>query len=770
METKNKQEPNLKIEIYSVMKKRLLLLMVLAGSCFVQNASANNSVWQKTEGRVPTTGTQVIVPDKLSAYALNDTYLKNYLFSLNDNPNANQQIELPTPDGGFRTFVIWKAHTMSAGLEAKYPNIRTFTAYALDNPRVVAKLDYTLKGFHAMVMDGANTFFIDPYSNVNDGYYMSYYKHDFVKPVHQRMACEFKDNDLVSVTEQLEEMNLDNETDLPALDLKVINGTQHRTYRLALACTYEYSVAVDGPTPTVAGVLSAMVTSVNRVTGVYELEMAITLELVANTDDLIWITNSDPYSNGNGSTMLGQNQTQCTNIIGSANYDIGHVFSTGGGGIASLGSICGSNKGQGVTGSANPVGDPFDIDYVAHEIGHQFGGPHTFNSPEGSCSGNRSGSNAYEPGSGTTIMAYAGICDADDLQPHSDAYFHANSLQRIYNEITKTSKTNCPVKVTTGNAAPGLPSFMATYSIPISTPFELEAPLAIDSLVADTLLTYCWEEWDRSSSALTWVNTSATGPIFRSFLPTESRWRVFPTIQKVVTNVSSYLGEKLPTVARSLTFRLTARGVYNGLGVTNFSDDSVKLTVVNTGAGFAVTAPNTNVTWLGGTQETVTWNVVNTDQAPINATNVNIYLSVDGGYTYPHVVATNVPNTGSANITVPNVPNTTLARIKVKGAGNVFFDISNVNFRIDFNPNSVAAVAAESANIKVFPVPAKDVLNLSATEAMKVTIYNTVGQSVYTGVLAQDMQVNVKDWAKGMYYIHFTTEAGKRFSKTVAIQ
>jgi hypothetical protein len=760
------------------MKKRLLLLMVLAGTCFPRLANANNSVWQQMDGTVPAKGTQVIKPTRLAAYALNDTYLKGYLFSLTDDANAGQQIELPTPDGGMRTFVIWKAHTMSAGLEAKYPHIRTFTAYALDNPRVVAKLDYTLKGFHAMVMDGANTFFIDPYSNMNDGFYMSYYKHDFVKPVHERMSCEYRDNDLVSIDEEMEQMHMDNDNPLPHLDYKVLNGKDHRTYRLALACTYEYSVAVDGPGPTVAGVLSAMVTSVNRVTGLYELEMAITLELVANTDDLIWITNSSAtYSNNNGSTMLGQNQTRVTAVIGSANYDLGHVFSTGGGGIASLGCICSSNKAQGVTGSTNPVGDSYDIDYVAHEMGHQFGGPHTFNNNTlGSCSGNRSGSNAYEPGSGSTIMAYAGICDADDLQQHSDAYFHANSLQRIYNEITKTSKTNCPVKVNTGNAPSGIPSFSTSYNIPILTPFELQAPAAIDSAATDTLTTYCWEEWDRSSGGLTWAATSATGPIFRSFNPSKSRWRVFPTIQKVITNVNSYVGEKLPTVARTLVFKLTTRAVYQGYGVTNFSDDSIKLNVINTTTGFAVTSPNTNVTWQGGSAQTVTWDVSQTSAAPISCANVNIYLSVDGGYTYPYIVTTNVPNSGTANITVPNVPNTTLARIKVKGAGNVFFDIGNMNFKVDFNPslppapNGVQQVAAQEPVIKVFPVPAKEVLNISTDATMNVSIYNTIGQSVYTGTLQADLHVNVKDWAKGIYYLHFTSETGKRFTKTVAIQ
>lgn len=635
-----------------------------------------------------------------------------------------------------------------------------------------------------MVYDGANTYFIDPYSNVNDGFYMSYYKRDYVKPLNQRMVCESDDAQaeeeaIMSSVAENEQMQVGTPSApvLPGINYKVLNGNEHRTYRLAMACTYEYSVAVDGPTPTVAGVLSAIVTSVNRVVGVYELEMAITLELVANTDDLIWITSGDPYNNSNGSSMLSVNNTQCNNIIGSANYDIGHVFSTGGGGIASLGSICGNGKGQGVTGSPNPQGDPFDIDYVAHEMGHQFGGPHTFNSPTGSCSGNRSGSNAYEPGSGSTIMAYAGICGSDNLQAHSDAYFHANSLQRIYNTITQSSKNNCPVKVLTGNASPGLAPFTATYSIPISTPFELQAPQAVDSLATDTLMTYCWEQWDRSSSSLTWTNSMATGPIFRSFLPTESRWRVFPAIQKVVTNVSSYLGEKLPTSARTLTFRLTSRGVYNGLGVTHFSDDSIKLNVINTTTPFVVTIPNTNVTWLGGSTQTVTWDVSQTNAAPISCANVDIYLSVDGGYTYPYIVAAGMTNNGSASVTIPNVANTTTARIKVKGAGNVFFDISNMNFKIDndpslppANPNSVQQVAAQDPSIKVFPVPAQDVLNISSDEAMSVSIYNVVGQSVYTGNLQSDMQVNIKDWAKGVYYIHFVSEGGKRYSKTVVVQ
>jgi hypothetical protein len=759
--------------------KRTFLLLLLSASCFCTlNARAYNRIWQQLEpGKVPFKGEQQIFPSKFIPFAVDDSYLKDYLFSLNDDANSGQSIELPMPDGSFRTFIIWQSHLMAEGLAAKYPGIRTFTAYAADNQRVVAKLDYTHKGFHAMVLNGEDTWFIDPHSNVNDGFYICYYKKDFEKPLNQRMACELRDEEASSPAEH-EALNMQDKNELPKANFKVLNGATRRTYMLALACTYEYAVFVDGPTPTLNGVLSAMVTSVNRVDGVYETELSVSFQLVANNDTLIHLTSADPYTNGNTNSMIGQNQTVVTARIGASNYDIGHVFGTNSGGLAGLGVICDNGqKARGVTGSAAPVGDPFDIDYVAHEMGHQFNGSHTFNTSLGSCSGNRSGSNAYEPGSGSTIMAYAGICGTDNLQNNSHAYFHARSLQTIYNEI---ASTNCATLTPTGNAPLGLPTLSASYSIPYLTPFELQAPAAIDSAVADTLRTYCWEEYDLSSGALTWAATTTTGPIFRSFPPTESRLRVFPTPFRLVNNVNSYLGEKLPADARTLEFKLTARSIYQGLGTTHFSDDSIVLNVVNTGSPFSVTAPNTAVTWTGGSTQTVSWNVSNTTNAPISCANVNIYLSVDGGYNYPYLVVANVPNSGTASVTVPNVPTTSQARIKVKGAGNVFFDISNVNFTINYDNNIPPAqpigvqqvVAQQTEEVKIFPVPANDVLNISkeSEEKMSLSVYNAIGQAVYSGSVYSEIKLDVKDWAKGVYYIHLSSESGKRISRAIAIQ
>src|SRR5690606_22782836 len=180
--------------------------------------------------------------------------------------------------------------------------------------------------------------------------------------------------------------------------------------------------------PTKLNVLSAMVTTINRVNGIYEKELSVSLELIGDNDTLIYLNGStDPFdANNNGGALLGQNQTNTNTVIGAANYDIGHIFSTDGGGIAFLGCVCANNqKARGVTGSPSPVGDPFDVDYVAHEMGHQFGANHSFNA----CSGTESQQNAFEPGSGSTIMAYAGICGpVNNLQANSHDYFHITSL------------------------------------------------------------------------------------------------------------------------------------------------------------------------------------------------------------------------------------------------------------------------------------------------------------------------------------------------------
>jgi hypothetical protein len=593
-------------------KKFTLLLIAVISVCSTLHAQQH---WQPIHpDLVQSQGKRYIFPDRAKAFVLNTAALKVLLLSLKENAKEGRSLSLPGPDGNFRDFKVWQSTMMEPALAAKYPEIKTFTATAMDNSQVTAKIDISPAGFHAMIFDGEQTYFIDPFSDIEDGNYLCYYKKD----------CRRGASPSCSVLNAAQELIPD---DVQAPTANRLNGLQRRNYRLALACTYEYATAVGGAVPTKASVLAQMVLIMNRVNGVYEREFAATMTLVANTDTLIYLTSTDPYTNSNGSTMLGQNITTLSARIGNANFDIGHVFSTGGGGVAYLAALCNNSiKAGGVTGMGSPFGDPFAIDYVAHEIGHQFGSDHTFNSSAGACSGNTASALAFEPGSGSTIMAYAGICDNDDLQPNSDAYFHAASLRVINSFITNAATGgSCPVISAATNVPNSYPDFTQSYSIPLWTPFELTAPAVTDA-TADTL-TYCWEEWDLGGVGQAWNANNNVMPFFRSFNPAVSPTRVFPTMNNILAGINSYKGERLPTAARTLKFVLTTRDIFQGWGCFNssFDTDTVTLNAVATGDTFRVTSQPAATTWSTGSTQTITWNVAGTAAAPVNAANVNIY-------------------------------------------------------------------------------------------------------------------------------------------------
>lgn len=568
-------------------------------------------------------------------------------------------ISVPMPNGTFQNFKIYRSEVIADSLSKPFEYIiRTFTGKGIDDPFATAKFDYTLWGFHGFIISTNGYVLIDPYSLGNTTNYICYNRKNGTMP--RNFICETEEG-------------LKNNLQFPVQSFQRTSGTSLRSYRLALACTGEYAAYYGG---TASGAFSGMVTSVNRVTGVYELEVSVRLVLISTTNLVYTNAATDPYTNNNGSTMLGENQTNITTVIGSANYDVGHVFSTGGGGVAGLGVVCNStNKARGVTGSSAPIGDNFDIDYVAHEMGHEFAGNHTFNSVTGSCNGNRSSTAAYEPGCGTTIMSYAGICGADNTQAHSDAIFHTKSFDEIQTFITTGGGSTCPTSTATGNTAPVI-TVPGNYSIPYKTPFQLTGS-ATD--VNGDALTYLWEEFDIGAAGAP-NSPTGTAPIFRTWVPVTTGTRVFPRMQDVVTNTQT-IGEILPTYARAMNFRLSVRDNHaNGGAITN-NDVLVTVNAINTTIPFAVTFPNTAVTWTTSSSQTVTWDVASTTASPISCANVNILLSNDGGYTYPYTLATAVPNTGTATITVPSVLTTT-ARVRVEGAGNIFFDISNVNFSI----------------------------------------------------------------------------------------
>jgi hypothetical protein len=623
-------------------------------------------------------------------------------------------IALPYPDGSERRFRVEESPILEPALAAKFPEIHTYVAQGIDDPTATARLSLTSLGFHAMVLSAAGTMFIDPYRKWDARYALSYFKDDAVRASGAPFHCDVKGESPEKA------LTATKAAPLPA----AASGTQLRTYRLALAATGEYSTAVCAPNAAAVDcAMNAMVVSMNRVDGVYEREVAIRMVLIAN-DNLIVYTDgtTDPYLNDDGSAMLSQNQGNLDSVIGSANYDIGHVFSTGGGGVAVLRVPCTDSKAEGVTGSSSPTGDGFDIDYVAHEMGHQFGANHTFNGTTSNCGGgNRNASTAYEPGSGSTIMAYAGICGAEDLQPHSDDTFHTKSFDEIMAFSTGSTGNSCAVVTATGNTAPVV-NAGPSFTIPRQTPFTLTGS-ATDA--DGDGLTYMWEEFDLGFAAPPNDDIAAVRPVFRSFVPLTVPNRTFPRLADILNDVSTF-GESMPTRSRTMVFRLTARDNRIGGGGVNYASTTV--TISGAAGPFIVTQPNSSVTWSGNSTQTVNWLVANTTAAPVSCANVEIDLSTDGGNTFPTVLLASTPNDGTERVTIPNTP-TGLGRIRVSCVGNIFFDISDANFSI--NPDDgLPAPTLSSISPTSGPIAGGTVVTLTGTGFVNgATVYFGVAQA-----------------------------------------
>lgn len=661
---------------------------------------------------------------------LNVLYLQNYLvgsphFELGISKVSEKVIEIPFPDGNFKSFYVFEYAIMEPELAERYPEIKTYMAVSTEGKHIYGKLDVTPQGFHAMIFTPMGTYFTDPYSQQTTEYYTTYWRKDFT---HEKVfSCEFHEEE---ETTELETEILDyGET----LDLeksstpKFGHGEELRTYRLAMAATGEYTIFHGG---TVASALAAIVTTMNRVNGVYERDVAVRLILIGNTDQLIFTNpQTDPYTNGDAFEMLAENQTTINNIIGAANYDIGHVFGTNSGGVAGFGVVCNNNsKARGVTGGTAPIGDPFDIDFVAHEMGHQFRASHTFNSPSGGCAQNRSAANAYETGSGSTIMAYAGLCNPENLQNQSDDYFHVESFRQIRNFIVLQNGNTCPQVTPTGNSEPEITSITQSsfYTIPQSTPFEMEAQ-AIDP--DGDVLSYCWEQFDQQDQNTAINNPTGNQPLFRSFAPTLNGKRVFPRWENIL-NGTQTIGELLPNYGREMKFRLLVRDNNPGAGgvyATNFADSEppsvVRVTVANSAGPFVVNSPTNTTTWQSASTAQVTWDVAGTNQNPINCGSVDILLSIDGGENFNIVLAENVGNSGFANVQAPEV-NTNQARVLVKCSNNIFFNVNNGNFNIEFDctgfqtnidiiSNSPNQDACIGDNLELFVIASTPDLNLS---------------------------------------------------------
>ena len=638
------------------MKQKLFSLILLM--CLTSVMSQSNSFWQKTTFSNNAIKASKQDLPKNNTYALNLDALRQALQNApvrgEFSGQSNLIISFPNVDGEFERFAITEASVMHPTLSAKYPNIKSYAGQGIDDPTARLRFSISPYGLQSMNLSAKKpATFIEQVTSNGIGY--AVFERADKQGDYDDFECE--------VTAQANQIISGNST------LRNADDSILRTYRLAVSATGEYTQYHGG---TKAQALAAINNTMTRVNGIFETDFNVTMQLIANTDDVIYTsTSSDPY----GNTTSGYNsalQNTLTSVIGEANYDIGHLFANlqNNGNAGCIGCVCvNGQKGSGWTSATIPDGDFFDVDYVAHEMGHQFGANHTW-----TFNGNEGTNVQVEPGSGSTIMSYAGITGATDVQANVHPNFHAVSIEQVTNYVKSTS---CQTNTNTGNAVPSV-NAGANYTIPKGTPFILEGS-ATDANPGD-VLSYSWEQMDENNASTTYPSTTATtGVAFRAYEPTSDNYRYFPRLQTIKTGATSWQWEAVPNVARSLNFRLTVRDNVLG-GGTNNSDDMV-VTVNGTAGPFVVNSPNTNVTWNAGTTQTVTWNVAGTTGNGVNAANVDIFLSTDGGDTYSIALAAGVANDGSQDIVVPNNQGSQ-NRIMVRGSNNIFFDISNSDFTI----------------------------------------------------------------------------------------
>ena len=662
--------------------KKTLLLTIVAVLAFSLSYSQTDKLWLSTakkEGITVSKNTErASFPTEFKLFQLNLASFTQALSKGNAQGKSNTGIiiSVPNANGGMENFRIIENSNFTSELQAQYPEIRSYSGIGIDDKFAQIRLSADPNGIQAMIFrtDRQNEF-IEPYST--DGKTYAVFNSSRNKG-NLPFTCSTPDQALMKgLAEKAPTSTLSNTGEL-------------LTFRLALSCNGQYANYFGATSAANAAlVVAAFNATMTRVNGVFEKDLSIHMNLIANTTSVIYYNGStDPYSN-NMNNWNGELQSTLTSVIGEANYDIGHMFgrSGGGGNAGCIGCVCvNGQKGSGITSPADgvPAGDNFDIDYVTHEMGHQFGGNHTYSyAVEGT------GVNV-EVGSGSTIMGYAGITPYD-VQSHSDDYFTYATIKQIQDNMA--GKT-CPIRTPLTNIAP-IVDAGADYTIPKSTPFMLTG---VASDPNNDPITYCWEQNDspvaqnQTGSGSAASATKTGGPNWRSYDPVSSPTRYFPPLARVLANQSTTQGldintEALSSVSRTLNFTLTCRDNIEGGGQTN--TDAMVVTVNAAAGPFLVTFPNASVSLAGGSNQTITWDVAGTTANGVNAAYVDIMLSTDGGNTYPVVLASKVPNDGSETITLPNTPGTQ-NRIMIKGYNHIFYDLSNANFTITAAPSTFA--------------------------------------------------------------------------------
>jgi subtilisin-like proprotein convertase family protein len=677
--------------LHIAMHRQLLLFAILLMGISALSAQKPTGFWKEVPNEsisVPENGVREFEPDAYFTYQLDYEGIRQRLTQAPSKfGQSNFTLQMPQADGTIETFVVSEYRLVTEALWAKYPLLRSYQGYALNDPSKVLRITVSPEwGMKAAIRRGDKGFeYIERAVKGHDNYYMVYDHRAFPENLKTK---GFITQDMISAPNQIPERGTDRATvtTLPGVEdrgLDVANDVKVKIYRFACAATGEFSQDHGG---TKASVLAAMVDYVAKLNAIYETDLDIRLILVDNVESILFLDPAtDPYTGTSVGEWMSQNPVAMIQTIGFDSYEIGHVFARYQGGSAigvAGGQCCTDFKGRGCSSANLPYGAYF-LSIIGQEIGHQWSGGHTWaycgDPTQGGLGPGDAPGVACEPGSGSTIMSYAGACgNGHSVQSTADLYYHVCSIKEIRQFVEIGVGSTCGSEETIDNRAPVVTiPYRNGIVIPKSTPFELTGSATDPD---GEPVTYCWEQADTGPLVPPGSPTGNT-PLFRTFPPTTSPSRTFPRIQSVVASQNPPTFELLPTYTRDLTFCLTARDNHPGGGGVGI--DTVELKVTANAGPFRVTYPSaTNITWHPGEYQDVTWSVASTDVSPVNCKIVNIRLSKDGGLTYPITLATGVPNNGKACVLVPNESGSAF-RIRVDAADNVFFDISNSNFKIE---------------------------------------------------------------------------------------
>lgn len=749
-------------------------------------ANASSKYWTRIQSKtVPATMPMVVQPSEYLIYSLDEASIKNFMFNLKEGYENAQYISLPYPDGTFREFRVWNTPIFADEGNALYPYIVTITGEDVNNPFITTKMSFTDVGFSATIKGDGKTWHVHQYSHDRNGYYLSFFAKNLPT---EKIECSVGSKD-ASIIEALsggetislqspnkfENPKLNEEEENIVTPTTLTHGSTLRTVRLALACNGEWGNMITGGQGTISLVLSRIVEVTQNLNLFFERELAVTLNLIPNNISIVWgDPQTDPYTciNQELPCMLSQNVDQLDLRIGRYSYDLGHVLTTEGGGLAALSSLCNNGnviKARGASTSYNTI----QISVVKHEMGHQFGSSHTFSANTGACDGNGMPDGAYEPGAGNTIMSYSNNCPPNNVPTIADEdYYHVHNLiemRQFFSELIECGDTLQDMP------SAFIPSLSDTYNIPKNTPFELIAPEAsLPGSQRSPVYLYTWEQYDQGFGLTEASQGGAnTGPTLRSHLPDTSRFREYPPVANIIENNYSTPGYRLSTVARTLKFKYSVRSILNARGTYAITDTFIEIRIDGGSGPFRITSQNTGTeNWNPGDTVEIKWDVAGTDGGIVNCHGVSIYLHYPDRSRPDYQIASYVPNTGIFYYIVPDhyAKN---AHVKIKGSATIFFDVSkgkvNVNGFNSINPKEFDEL------LQIFPNPAKDYLNINydniSNREISVVMYNAIGQRVWQGTMNKEIQIPVANMARGNYILQFS-EANSKLNtvKKVALQ